>query len=298
MKAKGFNIFNYTKITIGEKLKVIAYQGETGAYSELAAKKFFGEKIKLSPSLTFESVFNKVENDEAQYGVVPVENSLYGSVFETLDLLKKYSFGIIGELNLQINHYLMSTKKYRLSQIKKIYSHPQALGQCSEFIKSIKNVNVNPVYDTAGAAKIISEKNEEFAAAVASKNAAKEYSLQIIKGHIQNNEENFTRFLIISKNDRRIGKDDTNYKTSVCFELKSIPGALFKALSVFALRDINLTKIESRPIPHKTFEYLFYVDLIGNVKDNKIKLALNHLEEISKVVKVLGSYPIGKTYKD
>jgi len=279
-------------------LKVIAYQGETGAYSELAAKKFFGEKIKLSPSLTFESVFNKVENDEAQYGVVPVENSLYGSVFETLDLLKKYSFGIIGELNLQINHYLMSTKKYRLSQIKKIYSHPQALGQCSEFIKSIKNVNVNPVYDTAGAAKIISEKNEEFAAAVASKNAAKEYSLQIIKGHIQNNEENFTRFLIISKNDRRIGKDDTNYKTSVCFELKSIPGALFKALSVFALRDINLTKIESRPIPHKTFEYLFYVDLIGNVKDNKIKLALNHLEEISKVVKVLGSYPIGKTYKD
>ncbi len=279
-------------------MKVIAYQGETGAYSELAAIKFFGEKIKLSPSLTFESVFNKVENDEAQYGIVPVENSLYGSVFETLDLLKKYSFGIVGELNLKINHYLMSTKKYRINQIKKVYSHPQALGQCSDFIKTIKNVNVNPVYDTAGAAKIISEKKEEYAAAIASKNAANEYSLQIIKGHIQNNEENFTRFLVISKNDKRIGKKETNYKTAVCFELKSIPGALFKALSVFALRDINLTKIESRPIPHKTFEYLFYVDLIGNLKNEKIKLALNHLKEISKVVKVLGSYPLGKTYND
>jgi len=279
-------------------LKVIAYQGETGAYSELAAKKFFGEKIKLSPSLTFESVFNKVDNDEAQYGVVPVENSLYGSVFETLDLLKKYSFGIVGELNLKINHYLMSTKKYKLSQIKKVYSHPQALGQCSDFIKTITNVNVNPVYDTAGAAKIILEKKEEYAAAIASKNAAMEYSLQIIKGHIQNNEENFTRFLVISKDKKRTGKGEHTFKTSVCFELKSIPGALFKALSVFALREINLTKIESRPIPHKTFEYLFYVDLIGNVKDEKIKLALNHLKEISKVVKVLGSYPLGKTYKD
>jgi len=279
-------------------LKVIAYQGETGAYSELAAKKFFGEKIKLSPSLTFESVFNKVENNEAKYGVVPVENSLYGSVFETLDLLKKYSFGIVGELNLQINHYLMSAKKYKLSQIKKIYSHPQALGQCSDFIKTIKNVYVNPVYDTAGAAKIISEKKEEYAAAIASKNAAKEYSLQIIKGHIQNNEENFTRFLVLSKDEKRIGNGEPAFKTSVCFELKSMPGALFKALSVFALRDINLTKIESRPIPHKTFEYLFYVDLIGNVKNDKIKLALNHLNEISKVVKVLGSYPLGKTYKD
>ncbi len=279
-------------------MKIIAYQGETGAYSELAAKKYFGENIKLSPSLTFESVFNKVENDEAQYGVVPVENSLYGSVFETFDLLRKYSFGIIGELNLQINHYLMSTKKYKLNQIKKIYSHPQALGQCSDFIKSIKNVNVNPVYDTAGAAKIISAKKEEHAAAIASKNAAKEYSLKVIKGHIQNNEENFTRFLVISKSDKRIGKGETTFKTTVCFELKSIPGALFKSLSVFALRDINLTKIESRPIPHKTFEYMFYVDLIGNVNDNKIKLALNHLNEISRSVKVLGSYPLGKTYRD
>ncbi|MCX6149039.1 MAG: prephenate dehydratase [Ignavibacteriales bacterium] len=277
-------------------MKTIAYQGETGAYSELAAKKFFGDKIYLSPSLTFEIVFNKVKNGEADFGVVPVENSLYGSVFETYDLLLQHTFKIVGELNLQINHFLMSHKKYKVNQLKKIYSHPQALGQCSNFLRSLKTTEIFPVYDTAGAAKIISIQKEDFAAAVASKFAAEEYRLKIIKGHIQNNKENFTRFLVIAKKKITSGKGGEDFKTSICFELKSIPGALFRALSVFALRDINLAKIESRPIPHKAFQYMFYIDLIGSLSDRKVKLAVNHLKEISKSVKIFGSYDVGETY--
>jgi prephenate dehydratase len=277
-------------------LKTIAYQGETGAFSELAAIKYFGSKISLSPSLTFEIVFNKVKNREADFGIVPFENSIYGSVFDTFDLLLRHTLIIVGELNLQINHHLMSTKKYRLNQIKKIYSHPQALGQCSDILKSLKSTEIIPVYDTAGAAKIISAQKEDFAAAIASKIAADEYGLKIIRNNIQNTKENFTRFLVISKRQVSPGLSGNEYKTSLCFELKSIPGALFKALSVFALRDINLTKIESRPIPHKTFKYIFYIDLIGSLKDTKVKLAVNHLKEISHSVKILGSYKIGKTY--
>lgn len=277
-------------------MNTIAYQGETGAFSELAAKRFFGEKILLSPSLTFEIVFNKVKSGEAEFGIVPVENSLYGSVFETFDLLLKNTFRIVGELNLQINHYLMSNKRYSIKQLKKIYSHPQALGQCSNFLKSLKGAEVIPVYDTAGAAKIISRQNEDFTAAIASKIAAEKYSLKVLKGQIQNNRENFTRFLIIAKNKKTIRFTSKEFKTSICFELKSIPGALYKALSVFALREINLTKIESRPIPHKTFQYMFYLDLLGGLMETKIKLAINHLKEISQTVKILGSYNIGKTY--
>jgi len=277
-------------------LKTVAYQGEPGAYSEQASLKFFGEKIQLSPSMTFEDVFEKVKKKKVDFGVVPVENSLYGIVFETYDLLLKYSLKIIGELNLGINHYLMANKKYQLKDIKKVFSHPQALGQCSSFLQTLKKVEVNPIYDTAGAAKLVAENPTEPFAAIASKSAAENYNLKIIKTGIQNNNENYTRFLIISNKGSEINLDKKT-KTSICFELKSIPGSLFRALSVFALRDINLTKIESRPIQAKPFQYIFYIDLIGNLKDKKIKNALNHLKEISDNIKIFGSYEIGQTYK-
>ncbi|MEI7812634.1 MAG: prephenate dehydratase, partial [Ignavibacteria bacterium] len=269
-------------------MKIIAYQGEPGAYSEAASKLIFKEDIELSPSATFEIVFNKVKKGKADFGVVPVENSLYGSVFETYDLLKKYSLKIIGELNLQINHYLMSNKKYKLKDLKKIYSHPQALGQCSQFLNALKDVSILPVYDTAGAAKMIAENPVANEAAIASKRAAEVYGLKVIQGNIQNNSENYTRFLVISK--KATGVSSSNTKTSICFELKSMPGALFRALSVFALRDIDLTKIESRPIAKKTFEYVFYIDMKGNLADKRIKNAINHLKEISHSLMIFGSY--------
>ncbi|MGE5497646.1 MAG: prephenate dehydratase [Syntrophothermus sp.] len=276
-------------------MKIIAYQGEPGAYSESAAGNFFKEKIELSPSFTFNDVFAKVKKGTADFGVVPIENSLYGSVFETFDLLRKYPLSVIGELNLRINHYLIANKKVKPSDLKVIYSHPQALGQCSDLINSLKKVKVLPVYDTAGAVKMLYENPKENEAAIASKRAAEVYGMKIIKGNIQNNSENFTRFLVISR--KPVKTEFPNSKTSICFELKSMPGALFRALSVFALRDINLTKIESRPIAGKSFEYLFYIDMEGNIKDKKLVNALNHLKEISHSLRIFGSYEKGKTYE-
>ena len=225
----------------------IAFQGERGAYSEIAAKKLFGNNITISPSFSFEEVFLKVKEKKVNYGVVPIENSLYGSVFETYDLLLQNSLSIISELNLQINHCLLASKNYKFNEIKKVYSHPQALGQCSVFLKSLKNAQIIPAYDTAGSALISLNESQTPTAAVASRNASELYGLKILKSNIQNNKENFTRFLVIS--NKILKRDFQNPKTSICFELKSIPGALFKTLSVFALRDINLLKIESRPIP-------------------------------------------------
>ncbi|MHB1686267.1 MAG: prephenate dehydratase [Ignavibacteriaceae bacterium] len=272
----------------------VAFQGEAGAFSEIASKKMFGEKITVSPSFSFEDVFLKVKNGEVDFGIIPIENSLYGSVFESYDLLLKYSLSIIGELNLQINHNLLAKKNYKLSEIKKVYSHPQALGQCSEFLKKLKNTEVIPSYDTAGSALISLNNNIEPTAAIASKNAAIIYKLKILKANIQNNKENYTRFYAISKSKSK--KKPEHPKSSICFELKNIPGALFKALSVFALKEINLLKIESRPIPHKPFQYIFYIDFSGNYSDANIKLAINHLTEFSLSIKKLGAYEAGKTF--
>jgi len=276
-------------------LSIIAFQGEYGAYSEIASKKYFGDNAKLSPTFSIDAVFEKVKSGKATYGVVPVENSSFGSIFETYDYLLKYDLTIIGELNLQVNHYLLAQKKYKLDEIKKVFSHPQALGQTSEFLKTLKNAKIHPAYDTAGSAIISEQGKDEPVAIVASKNAAEIYGLKILKSNIQNNKENFTRFLIISK--KNIKGKIKNPKSSICFELKSIPGALFKALSVFALRDINLVKIESRPIPHKPFQYIFYTDFYGDLADKKIRNAMNHLAEISVDVKQFGTYEVGKIFR-
>lgn len=273
----------------------VAFQGERGAFSEIAAKKYFGTKSYTSPSFSFNDVFLKVKNNKVDYGILPIENSLYGSVFESYDLLLKYSLKVAGELNLQINHYLLADKNYPLSKLKKIYSHPQALGQCSIFLKKLKNVELVPTYDTAGSAFISSQNKIEPSAAIASKQAGEIYKLNILKKDIQNNKANFTRFLIVTKKDKK--EKIKNPKTSICFELKSIPGALFKALSVFALREIDLVKVESRPIPHKPFQYVFYIDFLGNLKDKKIMQALKQLAEISLNIKKFGTYETGKTFK-
>lgn len=272
----------------------VAFQGETGAFSEIAVKKMFGEKITVSPSYSFEEVFLKVKNEKVNFGIIPIENSLYGSVFETYDLLLKYSLNITGELNLQINHNLIANKNYKLSEIRKVYSHPQALGQCSEFLKKMKNAEIIPAYDTAGSALILLNNTSEPAAAIASKNASRIYKLKILRADIQNNKENYTRFYAISKNKSK--KISQHPKSSICFELKNTPGALFKALSIFALKEINLLKIESRPIPHKPFQYIFYIDFSGSLSDNKVKEALKHLSEFSLSIKMLGTYESGKIF--
>jgi prephenate dehydratase len=275
-------------------MKKVAFQGEHGAFSEIASKFYFGEEVNNVPSYSFDEVFSNVKNGKVDFGIVPIENTLYGSVFETYDLLLKYSLTITGELNLQINHYLIAQKKYKLQDIKRIYSHPQALGQCSEFLSRFKKTHITPAYDTAGAAILALENKTEPSAAIASIEAAEFYNLEVLESNIQNNKENYTRFLVICQ--KKSNKKIKNPKTSICFELKSIPGALFKALSVFALRDIDLVKIESRPIPQKPFQYTFYVDLLGNLEDERIVLAINNLSEISNNIRKFGTYNIGETF--
>jgi prephenate dehydratase len=271
----------------------VAFQGERGAFSEIAAIKYFRKNLSFSPSFAFDEVFNKIKKGTVKYGVVPIENSLYGSVYETYDLLSNYSFQIIGECNLQIRHNLLAKKRLKLNEIKEIYSHPQALGQCSKFLKKAIHSKIIPSYDTAGSAKFINENNLPIAA-IASKEAAEIYNLKILHRNIQNNSENYTRFLILGKLPDK--KNFNRPKSSICFELKSIPGALFKALSVFALRDIDLLKIESRPIPHKPFQYLFYVDFKGALVNKRIRQAINHLSEISLSIKKFGTYETGQIF--
>jgi len=280
----------------------IAFQGEHGAFSEVAAKKYFGNNIETSPCYSFADVFSKVQKKLVNFGVVPIENSLYGSVFDTYDLLLKstspdgkHGLNVTGELQLQINHQLLATKNLAFTDIKKVFSHPQALGQCSEFLKTLTNAEILPAYDTAGSALTLLKNADEPNAIVASKEAAEVYHLKILKKNIQNNSENYTRFLVIAK--EQLLQDFKSPKASVCFELKNMPGALFKGLSVFALREINLAKIESRPIAHKPFEYRFYADFMGDLREERVKNALKNLAEISLSIKVFGTYEKGEVYK-
>ncbi|OGU77837.1 MAG: hypothetical protein A2V93_06760 [Ignavibacteria bacterium RBG_16_34_14] len=272
-----------------------AFQGERGAFSEIAAESYFGKSINNLPSYSFEEVFKKVRSGIADYGIIPIENTLYGSVFENYDLLLRYKVSVVGELNLQINHCLISSKKYHLNEIKKIYSHPQALGQCSEFLKTLKSVEIIPSYDTAGSALLALKNNEETSAAITSSRAAKIYKMKILEKNIQNNKINYTRFFVISK--KKPTEEPKNPKSTLSFDLKSIPGALYKALGVFANAEINLSMIESRPIPHKPFRYTFYIDIAGSLNDKRIQAALKKLSEITITIKKIGTYEKGKTYQ-
>ena len=271
-------------------MKRVAFQGELGAYSELAIYTFFENKVKVLPKETFAMIFEAVSKREADYGIIPIENSLAGSIHENYDLLLKHDLVITGEVKLRIVHTLMVNKGVKYTDVKRIYSHPQALSQCKDFLSSLSGVELISVYDTAGAARRIRDNKAMDEAAIASEQAALDYKLEIIKSGIESNHKNFTRFLILS---RELSDEVVDPKTSVVFATKNIPGALFKSLSVFALRDIDLLKIESRPLPGSPWEYIFYLDFSGDIRHEVIKKAINHLEEIARLLKVLGSYPKG-----
>ena len=271
-------------------MKKVAFQGELGAYSELAIYTFFDNKVKVLPKETFTMIFEAVSKGEADHGIIPIENSLAGSIHENYDLLLKHDLVITGEVKLRIVHTLMVNKGVKYTDVKRIYSHPQALSQCKDFLSSLSGVELISVYDTAGAARRIRDNKAMDEAAIASEQAALDYKLEIIKSGIESNHKNFTRFLILS---RELSDEVVDPKTSVVFATKNIPGALFKSLSVFALRDIDLLKIESRPLPGSPWEYIFYLDFSGDIRHEVIKKAINHLEEIARLLKVLGSYPKG-----
>ncbi len=272
---------------------IFAFQGEYGAYSEEAGMKYFKGNAKSYPCHGFEDVFIAVKRGKVNYGVIPIENTLAGSLYKNYDYLQQYNLHIVGEYNHRIAHALIAFPGVQLKNIKRIYSHPSALMQCDKFLASLKQTEKIEYYDTAGSVMYVSKNTMKDAAAIASEFSAKSYGLNILKKSIQDEPENYTRFLILSKK-RVINKSD-KIKTSIVFSLPNEPGSLFKVLSVFTLRDINLTKIESRPLKTKPFEYYFYVDFFGSMNDSTCKKAINHLEEIAPYIKILGSYPVSHT---
>jgi|SRR3990172_1718580 len=269
----------------------VSYQGERGAFSEQAAKSYFGENCAAIARETFHDIFDDVAKRRSTYAIVPIENSVHGSVHQNFDLLWKFDLSIVGEIKLRIKMNLLALPGVTFRDIREVYSHPQALGQCETFLRRLKGISIHPYYDTAGAAKMIAKEHRKNAAAIASSQAAADYGLKILHAGIEKDHRNFTRFLIIG---RKRAQPNRNPKTSIIFATKNIPGALFKCLSVFALRNINLLKIESRPIVGAPWEYLFYVDIEGDAVGADCLNALKHLQELTSYYKNLGSYEAGK----
>jgi len=264
----------------------VAFQGEPGAYSEQAVFNYYGE-VDTHPCESFDVMFDSVVSGKSDLALAPIENSLAGSIHQNYDLLLQHDLHIVGEYLLRVHHCLITMPGVKKEDIKKAISHPQALGQCAGYLRS-HGIKTEQVYDTAGSVKMLKESGAKDTAAIASRRAAEIYEMQIIEEGIEDNAENYTRFLAVG---RESIVPDGEAKTSIVFTLKNMPGALFKALSVFALRDIDLTKIESRPLQGKPWEYLFYIDFIGSTSDEVSKRALDHLGEYAMTLRVLGSYP-------
>jgi prephenate dehydratase len=266
----------------------VSFQGERGAYGEDAARSFFSEEIKTIPLATFADVLENTSMNKTEYAILPVENSLEGSVGESYDLLYSTSLNATGEVYHRIEHCLIGIGK--LEEIDTVYSHPQALGQCRKFIEQY-NMKTIPAYDTAGSVKIVKELNKENCACIASKAASVIYDMPIITENIANNPNNHTRFLILSKKE---SLETGNDKTSIIFSIKHEPGSLYRIIENFYKENVNLTKIESRPTKSNTWEYNFYVDFEGHKKNPPISEILAKIKQETLFMKVLGSYPSAK----
>lgn len=265
----------------------VAFQGEHGAYSEMAAINYFDD-LDLYPLKSLQDVFYGVENNTYDYAVVPVENSIEGSVNETYDLLFDAHLYVCGEIYQRINHCLISNINGD-GNIECVYSHPQALAQCRGYLNK-KGIQSLPLYDTAGAVKYIKEKKILNAAAIASKRAAEIYHMKILEESIEDKKNNYTRFLILSKNtDNNL----SNSKTSIIFSIRHIPGSLFGILEEFAKRQINLTRIESRPTKEHPWEYNFFLDFEGNLMTPDVNELIDLLKLKTSFIKILGSYNRG-----
>ncbi len=265
----------------------VAFQGEKGAYSEMAVYAFFGKTADVKPCRDFRDVFENVTKQQTEHGVVPIENSLEGSINQTYDLFLTYDLKVCGEVVVRVSHCLLANKGVNLKQIKTVYSHPQALAQCRNFLEK-SGWELIPTYDTAGSAKMLKEKGLKEAAAIASERAAELYGLKILAREIEDNPNNYTRFFVLSHEDSpKTGND----KTSIIFGTAHKPGSLYQAMGELAKRDINLDKIESRPTKQTPWEYNFYVDFEGHRSEKRCIEALEALKQHSTFIKVLGSYP-------
>jgi prephenate dehydratase len=273
----------------------VGFQGELGAFSQEAVSQLLADRSQVVPFTRFDEVFRALGAGQIDAAVIPIENTLHGSVHENYDHLLQYELRIVAETNVRIVHNLIAAPGVRFKDVRRAYSHPVALNQCLEFFAQHPGIEKVPFYDTAGSVKMVMEKGLKDAAAIASSVAASIYGGAILRRSIEDDRRNFTRFFLLNGSRRIVPKDAPvkEWKTSIVFATRNLPGALFRALSAFALRDLSLTKIESRPLRGKPWEYLFYVDFIGSQHDERVQNALRHLSETADFLRVLGSYPRG-----
>lgn len=271
----------------------IAFAGERGAFCELAAIEYFGEKKSFAALPESRDVFRSVARGDCPFGVVPIENSLAGSIHQNYDLLLESGLSIAGEVILRIHHFLIANRGVALRDVKRIFSHPAAFPQCRKFLKKNPRLAAMPVSSTAAAVKKIRDEGLTDAAAIASFQAAIDFDMQVLARNIEDLSWNATRFLVVSKRAQFPPRTAKAVKSSIVFSVKNVPGALYKCLSVFALRDVNLYKIESRPVHGRGFEYLFYLDFGGDIRAEAVRNAIGHLREIAHFYRFLGSYKVG-----
>ena len=264
----------------------VAFQGERGAYSEAAAIELLGDDIEPVAKQSFNDVFQSVTNGTADRGIIAIENTLGGSIHENFDHLLSNELAIVGEHHFRVRHCLIALPGVRMSEIKRVSSHWQALAQVIGYTNR-HDLTQEAAYDTAGAVRLLKESGDRTMAAVASRRAADVFGMQVLEEGIEDNPENYTRFLLIAREPIAA---EAPLKTSIVFSADNRPGSLFRAMAAFALRDIDLTKIESRPLKGRPFEYFFYLDFLGDAKSGPGEKALGQLAETSTFLRVLGTY--------
>jgi len=272
----------------------VAIQGERGAFSELAVRSLFGTRARVLPCPDFDSLFRSAESGRARYALAPIENTIAGSIHRVHDLLLDSPLRVSGEAIVRVAHHLIALPGVRLRDVRRVYSHPIALAQCENFFRKHRRLTRVATHDTAGSVRMLREEGAKDTAAIASELAARLHRARILRRHLEDHRANYTRFFLLSRDGRPIGRPD---KTSVLFGSAHVPGALFRCMGVFALREINLLKIESRPLVGRPWEYVFHVDFEGSAKDERCRNALRHLEEVCRFVRVLGSYPRARTLR-
>ncbi|CDE92484.1 MULTISPECIES: prephenate dehydratase [Acidaminococcus] len=274
---------------MGEQTIPVGYQGVPGAYSHLALRQYFaGRPVEARNYMLFEDVINAVMKGEIRYGVLPIENSSTGGITEVYDLVRRYGAFIVGEKIVKVEHCLLAWPGAKLEDIREVYSHPQGFSQCRTFFKEHPAMRQFNYFNTAKAAELVAEKKTGYMAAVAGAQAAEQYGLAILARGINTNQSNYTRFIVISRERELVPEAD---KITLIVSLKHQPGSLYRVLSHFARYQINMTNIESRPIPGRPWEYYFHMDITGHLTDPAVRQALADLPEDTTECKILGNYP-------
>lgn len=288
---------NSRLIARGSRTRPVAYQGEPGAFSEVAVRKVFGRTVAMLPCVSFAAVFDAVRRGRASAGVVPVENAVFGPIHETRDLLLAGGVVPVGEVTLRIQLCLLAPRGATLRTVRTIISQPQALGQCGRFLRSRRGVLVHPVNDTAAAARAVSESSDPTIACVAGRQAARPYGLKVLRSGIEDDAENFTRFLVIRRGLRSpTAQHRRAWTTMLVAAVRHRPGALHRLLGTFADAGVDLRSITARPRSGRPWEYLFHLDVAGAPAEPAVQAALEAARKVSIFLRVVGAFPRGRTY--